>query len=145
MRETGRERGRFYDVVYEFADLPDAGVDAGVFAVVVQQAGVSLLDEDHATGRRPHYVVVFGEERFHPLGQGLGVTLVARIGHRLAATGLIEGIIYLYAQLREQLVRGFAHLGIERVDVTGNEKSNFHRSCVFRSCLPKKQQTGFQS
>ena len=101
MRETGRERGRFYDVMYEFADLPDAGVDAGVFAVVVQQAGVSLLDEDHATGRRPHYVVVFGEERFHPLGQGLGVTLVARIGHRLATTGLIEGIIYLYAQLRE--------------------------------------------
>ena len=41
---THWERGRFYDVVYEFADLPDAGIDAGMFAVVVQQAGVSLLD-----------------------------------------------------------------------------------------------------
>ena len=101
VRKTGRERGRFYDVVYEFADLPDAGIDAGMFAVVVQQAGVSLLDEDHATGRRPHHVVVFGEQRFHPLGQGLGVALVACVGHRLAATGLIEGIIHLYTQLCE--------------------------------------------
>ena len=94
---------------------------------VLQEPGVTLPDEDHAAGRGGHHVIIPGEEGVHPLGQRPGILLEPGVGHRLAAAGLVERILHVASQPNEQFVGSARHPGVERIDVTGNKESDFHR------------------
>lgn len=126
VREAGVEPCGFHHVVEKFADLPDAGVETGMLAVVVEQARVAFADEDHAAGRGPHDVVIPFEQCIHAFGERLGVALESRIGHRLSAAGLVERVVHVAAHAAEQFAGSASHFGVDGVDVTGDEQSDFH-------------------
>lgn len=126
MGKTGVQPRRLHHVVQELANFPDARVDARMLPVIIQQPRVTLAHEDHAAGRRAHDIVVCFEQRIHAFRQRFGVFFETRIGHRLTAAGLVQRIVDLAADLAQQLVRRPPHLGIDRIDVTGNEQSDFH-------------------
>jgi hypothetical protein len=71
-------------------------------------------------------VVVAGEVTDEQLLGGLGLLVGATVGHRLAAAGLVEGIVDLDAELFQQLERRHPDLGIEHVDVAGDHQSYAH-------------------
>lgn len=126
VREAGVEPRGFHHVVEKFADLPDAGVETGMLAVVVEQARVAFADEDHAAGRGSHDVVIPFEQCIHAFGERLGVALESRIGHRLSAAGLVERVVHVAAHAAEQFAGSASHFGVDGVDVTGDEQSDFH-------------------
>ena len=68
-----------------------------------------------------NHIIVLFEKRIHALGQRPGILLEARIGHRLAAAGLVERIVHVAPDLAEQFVRRPPHFGIHCIDITGNE------------------------
>ena len=111
--------------------------------VIVQQPRVALAHEDHAAGRRTHDVIVFFEQRVHAFRQRLGVLFEPRIGHRLTATGLVQRVFDLAADLAQQFVRRPAHLGIHRIDVTGNEQSDLHSFFHFNAGPNPTEDTDF--
>lgn len=95
-------------------------------AVVVEQARVAFADEDHAAGRGPHDVVIPFEQCIHAFGERLGVALESCIGHRLSAAGLVERVVHVAAHAAEQFAGSASHFGVDGVDVTGDEQSDFH-------------------
>ena len=111
--------------------------------VIVQQPRVALAHEDHAAGRRTHDVIVFFEQRVHAFRQRLGVLFEPRIGHRLTAAGLVQRVFDLAAHLAQQFVRRPAHLGIHRIDVTGNEQSDLHSFFHFNAGPNPTEDTDF--
>lgn len=118
-----------HHVVQELADLPDARIDAGVFAVILQQARVAFPNEDHAAGRRADNVVVAPEQGVHAFGQCGRIPFETGVGHRLPAAGLVEWVVHLAPHAPQQLAGGAPDLRIDGVDIAGNEQSDFH-SCL---------------
>jgi hypothetical protein len=60
------------------------------------------------------------------LDQRHGCVAAARVGHRLAAAGLVLGIVDLDAEALEQLDHGHPDLRITLVDVAGDEQAHLH-------------------
>jgi hypothetical protein len=57
------------------------------------------------------------------------------VGHRLAAAGLLFGILDLESLLLEQLQSSQTHPWVELIDVTGNKQANAHSPIVGRTIL----------
>src|SRR5471030_2289994 len=126
MREFGpREFAHLEDIVEKFDELVGARshlahgrglLDGGQMRTHVMNAARRWTDN----------VVVISEiSGEYPLCAGRFL-LRAAIRHRLAAAGLLLRIIHFYAQTFEQFEGRDTDFGIERIDKTGNEQSDFH-------------------
>ena len=94
--------------------------------LAMEQAGVVDFHECRTTGRRGNDVIEGSKEFVEVFGLGLCHSFESRIGHRLSAACLVEGIFHIHSQVLQQFVGCHAHLWIDGVDVARDKQSNFH-------------------
>ena len=97
-----------------------------LMSFVLQYAGIIQFHKGHTTGRGAYNVVVSLEQVLESTGQFRGFAFKARIGHRLAATSLVERIIDIHPQAFQQLVGCHPHLRIDGIDITWDKQTYFH-------------------
>jgi hypothetical protein len=126
----------------KLGEFQDAGPQRGKLALeamAVEIFGVVLPDHRRATSRGADDVFVGSKDLDEPLGERSRVGDTARIGHRLSAAGLLVGELDLTIEPFEQLECGEADLGIELIDVAGNEQANARHRRVGKSRRRKQR------
>ncbi len=115
------------DVDDELAQLVGPGHEApeiGAILFVFEKKVIVFADHAGAASRRADDIVV-APERFQDLPGELGrVPETAGIEHRLAAAGLVRGILESHAEPVEDPDGGHADMGIGLVDVAGDEQAH---------------------
>ena len=124
VRKLGGQPGHFQHIDQVLAQLVDPRPQRFERRVVMEVLVIVRPHHRHATSRGAHHRVVGREDLDKPAGQWLGIGGAARVRHRLPAARLGLGEIDLHPQLLQQLDRGEPDLGIELIDVTGNEQTN---------------------
>src|SRR5690606_19801707 len=94
---------------------------------------VVVRDHRGAAARGADDRLVGGEGSEKGLGQRAGLLQAAGVGHRLAAAGLLRGIVNFTTDALQTLRRRHADIGVELVDIAGDEQADAHRSIVGRS------------
>ena len=93
VRKSAVDRSDFQHVDKEFAQLEGLVLDIVQGRLVADEAVVVMPHHRHATARRADDVVELAKYGDEPLGDGARVVVAAGIGHRLAAAGLLGGIL----------------------------------------------------
>ena len=93
----------------------------GCFAFMSHDAWVEEAYVCRTTGRGSHNIVITPEELVVALHQIVGHVLKACITHRLAATGLLLGVLYIASQGPQQFICSYADVRIEGIDVAWYE------------------------
>ena len=110
------------------------------FLKTVQALQVLVVMVPHhrdATARRADHVFVVLEDPQELDGQRAGVFRAARVGHRLPAASLLEGKLHLDALLLQHFDRRHSDVGVQLIDVTGDEKPDLHRRTRGAKCLSR--------
>src|ERR1700760_4283908 len=92
----------------------------------IRGGGEFVPDVVHAAPRRGNNVVVLGEIAHKELFGGPCLRVRPAVGHRLAATSLVEWVVDFDAEALQQLQSGLADFGIEHVDEARNHQSHTH-------------------
>ena len=123
---------------FDFVDLQNVDEEFGqlerlllecleAFAAV-QVLFVMMSHHRRAASRRADDVFVLGEEIEKLLRQWASLFGQARVGHWLAATGLLGRHDDVATETLQQIDRGQADIRVELVDIARDEKCNLHSS-----------------
>ena len=93
--------------------------------MALQEFIVVMRDHGRATAGGADDVFVLAKQFEKPKCERFRFLQTARVGHWLTATGLPRRKFDLAAKTFQQLQRSNADIGIELVNVTGNEETNF--------------------
>src|SRR5262249_31146164 len=120
-------------VVKKLAKLVDFAAHLVELWGVGQQIAIMVANHRGATSGWTHHVAVAGENREEVPRQGSRLREAARVGHRLAAAGLLLGKVDLDALSLQQLDGREAHSRVELVYVARNEQANFNHDVSLAS------------
>jgi hypothetical protein len=80
-----------------------------------------FTDMVYATGGGRDDVVVVAEIAYKQRLASRGIALATAVGHRLATTGLRQGVIHVAAETFQQFQRGDTYFRKVGIDKTGNK------------------------